>query len=74
DYKLIVQLATNPKGSRKQKIVYAVINKFTNVIEVELTFLHLGYEAIYDLQKRLDSCRGNINPMYINDEEKKLLN
>tara|TARA_Y100000590_G_scaffold429904_1_gene542942 strand:- start:4044 stop:4304 length:261 start_codon:yes stop_codon:yes gene_type:complete len=74
DYKLSVQPAVRCKRFRKKRIVYAVINKVTNVIEAELDFLHLGYEAIYDLQKRLDTCRGYTNPRCINDEEKKLLN
>ena len=73
DYKLSVQPAVHCKTFQKKRIVYAVINKLTNVIEVELDFLHLGYEAIYDLQNRLDTCRGNTNQRCINDEEKKLL-
>lgn len=74
DYKLSVQQAVHCEEFQNNRTVYAVINKVTNVIEAEVNFLCAGYEAIYDLQARLDICRKGINSRCINDEEKKLLN
>lgn len=74
DYKLSVKSAVHCKEYDKKRDVYAIINKVTNVIEAEVDFLSMGYEAIHDLQSRLDTCRGSFNLEYINKSEKKLLN
>ncbi len=74
DYKLSVQQAVHCEEFQKKRAVYAVINKVTNVVEAEVNFLCAGYEAIYDLQARLDICRKGIDPRCINNEENKIFN
>ena len=55
DYKLIVQQSIASKVNGH--LVYAIVNKETDVVEAEVPFLVQGYEGLYEMQASLDSWR-----------------
>ena len=55
DYKLVVQQSVASKLNGH--LVYAIINKETDVVEAEVPFLVQGYEGLYEMQATLDDWR-----------------
>ena len=54
DYKLVVQPSVNKDASH---LVYAIVNKQTDVVEAEVPFLVQGYEGLEEMQDMLDKHR-----------------
>tara|TARA_R100001082_G_scaffold13564_2_gene6993 strand:+ start:1174 stop:1428 length:255 start_codon:yes stop_codon:yes gene_type:complete len=55
DYKLVVQSSVASKANGH--LVYAIVNKETDVVEAEVAFLVQGYEGLYEMQDSLDRWR-----------------
>jgi|TARA_R100001594_G_scaffold6389_2_gene18227 hypothetical protein len=55
DYKLIVQQSVASKVNGH--LVYAIVNKETDVVEAEVPFLVQGYEGLHEMQASLDNWR-----------------
>ena len=55
DYKLIVQQSVASKVNGH--LVYAIVNKETDVEEAEVPFLVQGYEGLHEMQASLDNWR-----------------
>ena len=55
DYKLVVQQSVASKANGH--LVYAIINKETDVVEAEVPFLVQGYEGLHEMQASLDNWR-----------------
>lgn len=55
DYKLIVQQSVASKANGH--LVYAIVNKETDVVEAEVPFLVQGYEGLHEMQASLDNWR-----------------
>ena len=69
DYKLVVQQSVASKLNGH--LVYAIVNKETDVIEAEVPFLVQGYEGLYEMQASLDSWREKFEDNQFNKEEKE---
>ena len=54
DYKLVVQPSVNKDANH---LIYAIVNKQTDVIEAEVPFLVQGYEGLEEMQGMLDAHR-----------------
>jgi len=59
DYKLIVQQSVASKANGH--LVYAIVNKETDVVEAEVPFLVQGYEGLYEMQDTLDKWRNKFD-------------
>ena len=59
DYKLVVQQSIASKVNGH--LVYAIINKETDVVEAEVPFLVQGYEGLYEMQSTLDDWRNKFS-------------
>ena len=59
DYKLIVQQSVASKANGH--LVYAIVNKETDVVEAEVPFLVQGYEGSYEMQDTLDKWRNKFD-------------
>ena len=55
DYKLIVQQSVASKVNGH--LVYAIVNKETDVVEAEVPFLVQVYEGLHEMQASLDNWR-----------------
>jgi len=55
DYKLVVQGSVTAKSNGH--LVYAIVNKETDVVEAEVPFLVQGYDGLYEMQATLDDWR-----------------
>ena len=55
DYKLVVQQSVASKANGH--LVYAIVNKETDVVEAEVPFLVQGYEGLHEMQASLDNWR-----------------
>ena len=55
DYKSIVQQSVASKVNGH--LVYAIVNKETDVVEAEVPFLVQGYEGLHEMQDSLDNWR-----------------
>ena len=69
DYKLVVQQSVASKLNGH--LVYAIVNKETDVIEAEVPFLVQGYEGLYEMQASLDSWREKFENNQLDKEEKE---
>ena len=58
DYKLVVQPSVNKDANH---LIYAIVNKKTDVIEAEVPFLVQGYEGLDEMQTMLDVHRNKAN-------------
>tara|TARA_R100001082_G_scaffold78608_2_gene46120 strand:+ start:1174 stop:1431 length:258 start_codon:yes stop_codon:yes gene_type:complete len=65
DYKLVVQQSIASKVNGH--LVYAIVNKETDVIEAEVPFLVQGYEGLYEMQDSLDKWRDKFETKKNND-------
>ena len=59
DYKLVVQQSVASKANGH--LVYAIVNKETDVVEAEVPFLVQGYEGLYEMQSTLDDWRNKFS-------------
>jgi len=59
DYVLVARQSEDIDTNQK---VYAIINKLTDVIEYEVSFLVQALEGVQDMQKLLDEYRAKKNP------------
>ena len=59
DYKLVVQKSVASKANGH--LVYAIVNKETDVVEAEVPFLVQGYEGLYEMQDTLDKWRNKFD-------------
>jgi len=69
DYKLVVQQSVASKANGH--LVYAIVNKETDVIEAEVPFLVQGYEGLYEMQDTLDNWRKKFEGKNHNDAKKE---
>ena len=69
DYKLVVQQSIASKVNGH--LVYAIINKETDVIEAEVPFLVQGYEGLYEMQDSLDKWRDKFETKKTNEDNKE---
>tara|TARA_R100001530_G_scaffold30_1_gene72 strand:+ start:162 stop:419 length:258 start_codon:yes stop_codon:yes gene_type:complete len=69
DYKLVVQQSIASKVNGH--LVYAIVNKETDVIEAEVPFLVQGYEGLYEMQDSLDKWRDKFETKKTNEDNKE---
>ena len=69
DYKLVVQQSIASKVNGH--LVYAIINKETDVVEAEVPFLVQGYEGLYEMQDSLDKWRDKFETKKVNEVGKE---
>ena len=69
DYKLVVQQSVASKLNGH--LVYAIINKETDVVEAEVPFLVQGYEGLYEMQASLDSWREKFESKKLEKKEQE---
>ena len=69
DYKLIVQQSVASKANGH--LVYAIVNKETDVVEAEVPFLVQGYEGLYEMQDTLDKWRDKFETRKGNEDNKE---
>ena len=69
DYKLVVQKSVAVKANGH--LVYAIVNKETDVVEAEVPFLVQGYEGLYEMQATLDDWRKKFDSKQIKETEKE---
>jgi len=69
DYKLVVQQSVASKANGH--LVYAIINKETDVVEAEVPFLVQGYEGLYEMQDSLDKWRDRFEAKKVNETNKE---
>jgi len=69
DYKLVVQQSIASKVNGH--LVYAIINKETDVIEAEVPFLVQGYEGLYEMQDSLNKWRDKFETKKTNEANKE---
>ena len=69
DYKLVVQQSIASKVNGH--LVYAIINKETDVIEAEVPFLVQGYEGLYEMQDSLNKWRDKFETKKVNEVGKE---
>jgi len=67
DYRLVVQGSVAYKGNGH--LVYAIINKETDVVEAEVPFLVQGYEGLHEMQATLDDWRDKFADKTNREEE-----
>jgi len=71
DYKLIVQQSVASKANGH--LVYAIINKETDVVEAEVPFLVQGYEGLHEMQATLDNWRDKHSEAGSKEKESEIL-
>tara|TARA_R100001086_G_C11634228_1_gene202592 strand:+ start:107 stop:364 length:258 start_codon:yes stop_codon:yes gene_type:complete len=69
DYKLVVQASVASKANGH--LVYAIVNKETDVVEAEVPFLVQGYEGLHEMQATLDDWRKKFDSKQIKETEKE---
>jgi len=67
DYKLIVQQSVASKANGH--LVYAIVNKETDVVEAEVPFLVQGYEGLHEMQDTLDKWREKFDSKNAQEKE-----
>ena len=74
DYELVVKPSIISLSNGEGHIVYAIVNKETNVTEAEVPFLVQGYEGLYEMQATLDNWRDKFaDKAKKKEEESKVL-
>ena len=71
DYKLIVQQSVASKANGH--LVYAIVNKETDVVEAEVPFLVQGYEGLHEMQATLDNWRDKHSEAGSKEKESEIL-
>ena len=69
DYELVVKPSITSLANGEGHVVYAIVNKETNVTEAEVPFLVQGYEGLYEMQATLDDWRDKFAERSIKKEE-----
>ena len=69
DYELVVKPSITSLANGEGHVVYAIVNKETNVTEAEVPFLVQGYEGLHEMQATLDNWRDKFAKRSIKKEE-----